>query len=272
MKLQIEGNFFQRIFALKRIIYFAKIGALKNLRYHKIGRCNICGNFTIFICTDLVTARNNMFCLFCHSSSRKRHVAQVILKEVVKQNCSLSKISKIKNIKIYNTDINDAFYRVLYSYDQYICSGFFPNIEPGQQIRSRVFCQDIEHTTFNDKTFNLVITEDVFEHIRDYKKGFREIFRILKVGGYHIFTVPCYFDKPTLVRVDTSGDKDIHVLLPEYHGDAIRGRILAYRTFGIDIFDLLKHMGFDTKVNFSKYADQKYGIFDSYTFISKKLG
>ena len=125
--------------------------------------------------------------------------------------------------------------------------------------------------TFADENFDVVITEDVFEHIRDYKKGFREVYRVLKKGGYHIFTVPCFFDKPTLVRVDTSGDEDIHLLPPEYHRDRIRGKILAYRTFGIDIFEILEKIGFETTVDFSSYVDRRYGIFDSYAFCSKKI-
>jgi SAM-dependent methyltransferase len=259
------------IFSKTRITILTKKAVLKNLRYHKLGKCNICGNITIFICTDFKTARNNMFCIFCNSYSRKRHVAQMILREIFKENYSISDITTKSNIRIYNTDTKDAFSKVLYNYDHYYCSGFFPNIEPGKQISERVYCQNIEKTTFNDESFDLVITEDVFEHIRDYEKGFREIFRILNSGGYHIFSVPCYFDKPTIHRVDTSGDDDIHILPPEYHGDGIRGKILAYRTFGTDIFDLLRKIGFETKVAFSRYADQKYGIFDSYTFVSKKI-
>ncbi len=247
-------------------------GALKNLRHHKLGKCNICGKFTVFICTDWMTATSNMYCLFCVSSSRKRHVAKMIVEEVTKGISSISKILKALDIKIYNTDVGDAFYRVLHNHESFICSGLFPDVEPGTQIRERVFCQNIENLTFQDKTFDVVITEEVFEHVRDHEKGFREIFRVLKVGGYHIFTVPCYFDRPTIIRVDTSGDEDIHILPPEYHRDKIRGKILAYRMFGIDIYDLLKSIGFETKVNFSKYVDRKYGIFDSHVFISKKLG
>lgn len=115
------------------------------------------------------------------------------------------------------------------------------------------------------------MTEDVFEHVRHHEKGFREVHRILKLGGYHIFTIPCNFDQTTIVRVDTSGEKDKLILPPEYHGDKIRGQILAYRTFEIDIFDFLKSIGFQTKVDFSNYIDKDMGIFDSYVLCSQKV-
>ncbi len=252
-------------------IFDAARNAAKNFAFHKIGRCNICGKVSFFICLDVDMARNNMYCMFCLSSSRKRHVAKVILSEVIQNTPSISCIPKKQSLKIYSTDTDDAFYKVLRNYDLYTSSSFLPSINSGTQIKERVFCQDLENLLFDNETFDIVITEDVFEHVRDYKRGFCEVNRVLKTGGYHIFTVPCYFDRPTLVRVDTSTHEDIYLLPPEYHGDKIRGNILAYRTFGIDIFHYLQSIGFDTRVDFSNYSDQKAGIFNSYVFITKKI-
>ena len=254
--------------------------AIKNLGYHQVGKCNICGKSTIFICIDVATVRNNMYCPFCQSSSRKRHVAKLLihklipnissLVEVSSKKC-LDKVDNLDKLNIYNTDVNDALSQVLQSATSYYSSSYIPNIQIGTEVRENVFCQDLEKLTFASEKFDVVITEDVFEHIRDYEKAFREVYRVLKTGGYHIFTVPCFFDKPTLVRVDTSGKEDIHLLPPEYHGDKIRGKILAYRTFGIDIFEILEKIGFETTVDFSNYLDRRYGIFDSYAFCSRKV-
>ena len=245
--------------------------ALNNLRHHAAGRCNICGKITVFVCADVVTSRNNMYCLFCRSLSRSRHVAKVILQEVAKSVSAMCEIPEAKKFAIYNTDTLDAFSKVLGKSRSYYSSGFFPGMKPETQMRERVSCQDVEELTFEDGMFDLVITEDVLEHVRHHERAFQEILRVLKVGGHHVFTVPCFFDRPTVVRVDTSGEEDIHLLPPEYHGDSIRGKILAYRTFGIDVFDLLGHIGFETAVDFSRYLDQRWGIFDSYVFISKKV-
>lgn len=253
-----------------KVINAAK-NAIKNFSFHKLGKCNVCGKVSFFICLDVEMARNNMYCMFCHSSSRKRHVAKIILNEVIKNTPSISCIPQNQSLKIYSTDTNDAFYKVLRDYELYTSSSFLPNIKPGSQIKERVFCQNLENLSFDNETFDIVITEDVFEHVRDYKRGFSEVNRVLKIGGYHIFTIPCYFDRPTLVRVDTSTHEDIYLLPPEYHGDKIRGKILAYRTFGIDLFHFLQSVGFDTRVDFSSYSDQKLGIFNSYVFITKKI-
>jgi len=75
----------------------------------------------------------------------------------------------------------------------------------------------------------------------------------------------------TEVRVDTSGVEDLHLLPPEYHGDTIRGKILAYRTFGRDFVDELEKIGFETDIHFSSYVDRFSGIFDSFVFASRKV-
>lgn len=245
--------------------------ALKNIDNHQFGKCNICGKYTIFVCIDALVARNNMYCPFCRSSSRKRHVAKVLLNEVIPQAVAINDIPRVGKYHIYNADVNDAFSLALDKYNLYTCSSFTPGVAAGTEVSPRVFCENLENLSFADKSFDIVITEDIFEHLRNHERGFKEVHRVLKDGGYHIFTVPCRFDRPTLVRVDTSGEQDVHLLPPEYHGDKIRGKILAYRTFGIDIFALLATIGFETQVDFSNYLDRKFGIFDSYVFYSKKV-
>jgi SAM-dependent methyltransferase len=250
--------------------------AIENLGHHQLGICNLCGNATVFVCIDAHTARNNMYCPFCYSSSRKRHVAKVILSQAEKKQAgnkvsSIAQLGKANKLSFYNADVDDAFFKYLYRSDLYFCSTFQPNIPPGTETRKHVYCQSLENLTFADDNFDFVITEDVLEHVRNHEQAFRELHRVLKTGGHHIFTIPCNFDQPTIVRVDTSGEEDIYLLPPEYHGDRIRGKILAYRTFGIDIFELLEKLGFATQVYFSNYIDRKLGIIDSYVFCSQKI-
>ena len=54
---------------------------------------------------------------------------------------------------------------------------------------SGIRCENVEKLTFSAERFNLIISQDVFEHVCDPWKGFAEIHRVLKNGGYHVFTV-----------------------------------------------------------------------------------
>ncbi|WP_424355160.1 class I SAM-dependent methyltransferase [Methanobacterium sp. MBAC-LM] len=244
---------------------------IKNFNHHKIGRCNICGKITIFLLTtNIEQARGDFICIYCRSYSRKRHVAKII-NELISDTSYISQIpDKIDKIHLYNLDVDDAFYNVLYGMDSFVCSDFLPDTELGTEIKKGVFCQDIEKLTFPNESFDLVITEDVFEHVRNYENGFNEILRVLKKGGYHIFTIPFNFDKNTIKMVKTSGNKDIPILPPEYH-ESKSGKVLTYRTFGLNLYKFLDSIGFKTQVDFSGYSDHKYRIYDSFVFISKKM-
>lgn len=257
-----KSNQLVKNFQLK-INYLNKF--FKNIAHHKIGKCNICGKYTLFISLYPKSPREDCYCIFCISNSRKRHLAKIINEKYTKTKHISQIPQKNINLKIYSTDVNDSFFRVLYKkYVYFYCSFFSNDYKLGEQLDDRIYCQNLESLTFKDSYFDIVITEDVFEHIRDYKKAFREVFRILREGGVHIFTIPFYFDKYTYVRVDVVGEYDI-LIDPEYHGD-----YLAYRTFGKDLFDFLESLGFKTTVFFSENSDKKYCIKDSYVFVSKK--
>jgi SAM-dependent methyltransferase len=251
----------------------SKLGKIaRNSLHHRVGRCTVCGRMTVFFCLDQGSFRNTMICLFCRSASRNRHVAKAVLGIVDRGVKSIANLPATGDVTIYNTATDDCFGRVLRAYDGYFSSCYRDGLAPGAEISPRTSCQNIEALTYADNSFDFVITEDVFEHVRRPEKGFREIYRVLRPGGYHVFTIPFHFDRPTIVRVDTSGDEDVHLLPPEYHGDPLRGTILAYRTFGIDLFDQLNEIGFETRVDFSSFADRDCGIFDSSVFVSQRLG
>ncbi len=66
---------------------------------------------------------------------------------------------------------------------------YFPNETLGQSVAG-FRNENLEAQTFNDSEFDIVITQDVFEHLENPEKAAKEIARTLKKGGFHIFTVP----------------------------------------------------------------------------------
>jgi len=245
-------------------------GALRNPTRHTFGRCSICGHRTIFICTDRRNHGNNMYCPFCVSSARKRHVARALLEVLDRDELHLAAIPPAELPRIYNTDDRDAFSRIIRGQADYTASMFQPDVELGKEIRPGVTCQNLEALTFQDESFDVVISEEVFEHVRHYEAGFREVYRVLKPGGFHIFTIPFNYAQATVARVDTSGPEDVFLLPKHYHGDKIRGRILVYTDFGYDLFPFLESLGFENEVRNSTYFDHQWGVFDSRVFISRK--
>lgn len=82
--------------------------------------------------------------------------------------------------------------------------------------------QDVRRLTYLDESFDLVVSTEVFEHVAGYEQGFREIRRVLKPGGYHVFRVPLDHDGPTQIRTREEPDGSLTYLLPPaYHGDPL---------------------------------------------------
>ena len=128
-------------------------------------------------------------------------------------------------------------------------SEFWPDVSPGQW-KNGIQCQNVERLTFSDESFDLCTSTEVFEHVVDDLTGFREIRRVLKVGGIFIFSVPLRLNEKTLERAVIIDGEICHLEEPEYHDDILRGpgKVLAYRTYGFDITDKLLEAGFSTAI------------------------
>ena len=73
----------------------------------------------------------------------------------------------------------------------YVATQFWPNVQPGA-MHNGVRCENLEAQTFESESFDLVISQDVMEHIFHPNLGYREVFRTLKPGGHYIHTTPIY--------------------------------------------------------------------------------
>ena len=62
-------------------------------------------------------------------------------------------------------------------------SEYWPDIPLGAE-KEGISCQNVEQLTFRDSSFHLCTSTEVFEHVSDDTRGFSEIHRVLKPGGW----------------------------------------------------------------------------------------
>lgn len=236
------------------------------------GRCAVCCRPTLFILTDTPeTIRNHAICVRCRSSSRNRHVALAIVRAFAARGIGrLADFARHPDLLVLNTSSDTAIARALGRTPNIICSEYFDGANP-ESRRDDVRNENLERLSFADDMFDLVVSEDVFEHVCDADRGFREVHRVLKPGGVHVFSIPFAFGSKTEELFDR---RDAGIVLREpieYHGDPLRGRIPCYTRFGIDLFDALSAIGFDTRLELSLFAEsRRFGTFDSFTFVARK--
>jgi Methyltransferase domain len=96
-----------------------------------------------------------------------------------------------RNLKIHESSPIDRGASMLLKNEcaNYHASQYYPNHAFGSKIDG-FRNEDLENQTFENEVFDLVISQDVMEHIYDPAKAFSEIARTLKPGGAHIFSVP----------------------------------------------------------------------------------
>lgn len=116
--------------------------------------------------------------------------------------------------------------------------------------------EDLCRLTYRDGCFDLVLTSETLEHVPDLSRALSEIRRVLRPGGYHVFTIPLRADVPkTHARIVVRPDGILeHPLPPLYHPGGDRG-YLVFTEFGLDFTDVIRAAGFDVEVFFGPTTD-----------------
>lgn len=233
--------------------------------------CNICGSEGKFALKDL--EREGHICANCSASSRHRAVIYVLGICMGFGDLPLIGWPKNKMIRMLEASGRSSYPMILREKFEYYNTEYNSESDLTQKPFTRF--ADIQKLAYPDEQFDYVIASDVFEHVRDDEKAFHEVFRVLKTNGVFIMTVPYQHDwAETLVRVKTEGERDVFVLPSEYHGGG--GQTLAYRTYGRDLLDRLRHHGFSIgylELEVSKYQIDRQAVFvgvrGSYIDLSK---
>jgi SAM-dependent methyltransferase len=248
---------------IKAVIRGIKIPSHILQRGWEIGHCPICGGMTMFF-FEGKWLRDQYRCIRCYSIPRWRAIIFTLDQY----------FPDWRKKAIHESSPGGSASRKLQrECDQYSYSHYFPDVLPGK-YRDDILCQDIQAMTFSDSCFDLFLTQDVFEHLPNPEAAFAEISRVLRPGGAHIFSVPWWPNRETLIRAELDKESGFvrHLLEPDYHGNPVDSKgTLVFREWGRDFLEVAKRSsGCDTQV--IHYQDRKYGLDGEmlYVFIQKK--
>jgi SAM-dependent methyltransferase len=231
------------------------------IRRLTVGFCPICQRRTVFIARH-AWLRDHLKCLRCRSIPRWRAVIVVL-----ETHFPAWRAGRLHE----SSPGGAASNKLARECAGYEASNYFTDTPAGQR-RNGTRCENLEHQTFADATFDLVVTQDVFEHVLHPEQAFREVARTLKPGGAHVFTVPWYYWKKTVVRATGAPGAIEHLLAPEYHGNPIDANgSLVITEWGHDLTGIIETAtGLSTTV--MRITDRRQGIEGKFieVFITQK--
>ncbi len=191
-------------------------------------KCYICGNITDFTIRDGATLYREARCECCGASLRNSDIARQLVIQSTNEDKSIDEvIEKLAGYRILNVCSSGALHEKLKKLPGYISSEYYDDV-PNGHIKNGVMCVDLMDIPLGESSLDYIISEDVFEHVLNYKKAFSEVERVLKISGCHIFSVPVHEGKKTVSRENNSQKV--------YHGDPIReAGALVVTDFGNDL-------------------------------------
>lgn len=220
------------------------------------GFCPCCSQDVVFEANN-IWLRDSLLCSNCGSIPRERALMVIIQKYY----------PNWKELSIHESspEMRGTSKKLMAECKDYIGSQFFPNSNFGEIING-YRNEDLEKQTFEDEIFDIVVTQDVMEHIYSPEKAFSEIARTLKRGGAYIFTVPIinHFNKTEIWAKKAEDGSPIFLRNPEYHSNPVdsKGSPVTMH-WGYDIVDYIhKYSNLDSKIEY--IYDLSKGIWAEY--------
>src|SRR5262245_2124194 len=249
---------------------------------NETGYCIVCGHSSIFrfdsaiitpqlqnawgISNSLVEAFNrkeSMFCSNCGCSLRIRRLASVLIRTFSEMGggsydsfVELLEDKEFLQLKIAEINASGALHSYLQNHPNLYYSEWFNNTKPGE-VRDGVRCEDLQRLSYPGGFFDIILTSETLEHVPDPDEAWREIFRTLKVGGYHIFSIPVVPSQPiTVKRASVIDGKRQNLLEPAYHGAWGDENMFVFTDFGMDVVERLDKIGLKTEVFYQNPEDE----------------
>jgi SAM-dependent methyltransferase len=127
--------------------------------------------------------------------------------------------------------------------------------------------EDLLALSFSDVSIDLVLCNELFEHVQDVELAFREIARVLRPGGQLVATCPLAFGQvESILKVQHNPQSGEPTLLTEaeFHGDPVRPQAgsLVYRIPGWELLEQLQAAGFASST-IHHISSWKHGVLGS---------
>jgi SAM-dependent methyltransferase len=155
-----------------------------------------------------------------------------------------------RGLRIAEINRVDGLHAILSNLPGLAYSEYQQGVAPGLVVDG-IRCEDLMHLSYNDGSFDLLLTSETLEHIPDLDAALAEIHRVLAPGGRHVFTVPVLPGVPaTFARASLAedGTRIEHAPLICHPGGDVGYPV--FTEFGADWPEILIRAGFQVSEHF----------------------
>lgn len=213
------------------------------------GLCTVCGNHAPWIISETAALRENYCCSKCKASLRYRNQASAIVNYfglgIHATLRDLIRDERFSQSAVFEIVLRGPFIKYFSKWTKYTQASRLLD-KPAGQTKHGVKSEDLTKISFDDSSFDLIVSSEVMQHVFKFEKAFAELFRILKPGGYHIFTIPLTWpiSESTVKRATETRGSVEHHLPPRFQRGGNDIPSLVCTEFGLDLLDLLTELGY----------------------------
>jgi O-antigen biosynthesis protein len=212
--------------------------------------------------------RERLECPSCHMNNRQRLIATLVKQRLGSQDSDMTKI-------YFMEQVTPIFQWAVAAFPQHkiVGSEYLGDKYPSGSVIKGIRHEDAMNLSFEDNSIDLIVSNEVFEHIPVPKKAFSECVRTLRPGGILLATFPFHQNMDLSVaraKINVNGLENL--LPPQHHGNPVSADgSLVYTDFGWDVLDDLRAAGF-TEIGIEIYVSAEYGHLGSglLVFVAKK--
>ena len=247
------------------------LGAIAHGRFE---RCECCGRFGPMLyrpraippklrevwglsprLAKAVARKETLDCAFCGAKLRARRLARVIMQTYSCASAPQSlhewaRCSESRALRVAEINRIEGVHEAIVSLPGLAASDY--SDPDGPRAKGEPPSENLSRLSYEDDSFDLVLTSETLEHIPDLDTALKEIRRILKPGGSHLFTIPLLPGVPKTYarkRLDQDG-RAIALAPPISHPGGDWG-YPVFTEFGADLPEILERAGFS--------VDEKFG-------------
>jgi SAM-dependent methyltransferase len=193
---------------------------MRHLSGTRLRACRCCERASLFV--SFSAGDEFKFCVRCRANLRYEQLAAWIRENE----------QELGTKTVVELDTSSPLRAVLRRAGTYIRTYYSATDERGSIREDGTRCEDIQQLAFPSSSIDIIVSSDVLEHVPDLEAAMRETRRVLRPGGYHLFTVPT--QRVTRRRAREVDGAIEYLSPPRFHSDRLSetGRILTYWDIG----------------------------------------